>query len=44
MFTGLAFIAVACVLAINGGGRGWWYWLLIPAFTSLGAALPNLFS
>jgi len=39
MFTGLAFLIVACVLAINGGGRGWWFWLLIPAFTSLGAGV-----
>lgn len=42
MFTGLAFIVVACVLAINGGGRGWWFWLLIPAFTSLGAGVAQL--
>ncbi|HYJ92447.1 MAG TPA: hypothetical protein VEV84_14150 [Pyrinomonadaceae bacterium] len=39
IFTGLAFMVVACVLALNGGGRGWWFWLLIPAFTSLGAGV-----
>ena len=39
IFTGLAFMVVACVLAVNGGGRGWWFWLLIPAFTSLGAGV-----
>ena len=42
MFTGIAFIVVACVLATNGGGRGWWFWLLIPAFTSLGAGVAQL--
>lgn len=39
IFTGLAFVVVSCVLAISGGGRGWWFWLLIPAFTSLGAGV-----
>jgi hypothetical protein len=40
-FTGLAFLTVACVLGLTGaaGGRGWWFWLLIPAFTSLGAGV-----
>ena len=37
LFTGLAFIAVAAALAFTGNGRGWWFWMLIPAFTSLGA-------
>ena len=39
MFTGLAFIAVTIALAFTGGGRGWWFWMLIPAFTSLGAGV-----
>ena len=39
MFTGLAFVAVVCALAFTGNGRGWWFWLLIPAFTSLGAGV-----
>jgi len=38
-FTGLAFLIVSIVLAFTGGGRGWWFWLLIPAFTSLGAGV-----
>ena len=38
-FTGLAFLVVSIVLAFSGRGRGWWFWLLIPAFTTLGAAL-----
>jgi hypothetical protein len=39
IFTGLAFVAVACILAVTGGARVWWFWLLIPAFTSLGAGV-----
>jgi hypothetical protein len=39
IFTGLAFIAVAAALAWSGNGRGWWFWMLIPAFTSLGAGV-----
>jgi hypothetical protein len=39
MFTGLAFVAVAIALLLTGKGQGWWFWLLIPAFTSIGAGL-----
>ena len=39
IFTGLAFVAVACALAFTGAGRGWWFWLLIPAFGSLGSGI-----
>jgi hypothetical protein len=39
IFTGFAFIAVAAALAITSNGRGWWFWMLIPAFTSLGAGI-----
>ena len=42
IFTGLAFIAVTIALAVSGTGRGWWYWMLIPAFTSLGAGVAQL--
>ncbi|HEX3100651.1 MAG TPA: hypothetical protein VHQ01_02605 [Pyrinomonadaceae bacterium] len=42
LFTGIAFLAVTCALAFSGTGRGWWYWMLIPAFTSLGAGLAQL--
>lgn len=38
MFSGVAFIAVAIALAFSIG-RGWWFWMLIPAFTSLGAGI-----
>jgi hypothetical protein len=38
IFSGLAFVAVAIALAFSIG-KGWWFWLLIPAFTSLGAGV-----
>lgn len=41
IFTGVAFLIVAIVLAITGaaGAKVWWFWMLIPAFGSLGAGL-----
>jgi hypothetical protein len=35
LFIGLAFLVVSIVLAFSGGGRDWWFWLLIPAFVML---------
>ena len=43
MFTGLAFLVVSIALAFSGTGRGWWFWLLIPAFTSIGAGVAQYF-
>ncbi len=42
LFTGLAFLAVTLVLFATGRGNGWWFWMLIPAFTSLGAGVAQL--
>ena len=42
IFSGLAFLAVTIALAFSQTGRGWWFWLLIPAFMSLGAGLSQL--
>ncbi len=41
IFTGLAFLIVAAVLGITGvaGGQFWWFWMLIPAFGSLGSGV-----
>lgn len=41
LFTGLAFLIVAAVLGITGvaGGKVWWFWMLIPAFGSLGSGV-----
>lgn len=38
-FTGFAFLVISIVLAFSGMGRGWWFWLLIPAFSMLGAGV-----
>jgi hypothetical protein len=39
LFTGLAFIVVSIALAFSNMGHGWWFWMLIPGFTSLGAGV-----
>lgn len=41
MATGLAFLAIAIVLAVTNiaGGRVWWFWMLIPSFTMIGSAI-----
>ena len=41
IFTGMAFLIVAAVLGITGiaGGKFWWFWMLIPAFGSLGSGV-----
>lgn len=35
--TGVAFLIIAIVLGTTGmaGGRNWWFWMLIPAFTMI---------
>jgi hypothetical protein len=38
IFSGLAFIAVAIALSFTIG-KGWWFWMLIPAFGSLGGGI-----
>lgn len=37
--TGLAFLIISIVLAFSNVGRGWWFWMLIPAFTCLAAGI-----
>ena len=41
IFTGVAFLIVAVVLGVSGvaGGKAWWFWMLIPAFGSLGTGV-----
>jgi hypothetical protein len=39
LFMGLAFVVVSIVLAATGMGRGWWFWLLIPAFGMIGSGI-----
>ncbi len=39
--TGMAFLAIAIVLGVTNmaGGRVWWFWMLIPAFTMMGSGV-----
>lgn len=39
--TGIAFLAIAIVLGITNmaGGKVWWFWMLIPAFTMMGTGI-----
>lgn len=39
MFTGLAFLIVSIILAFTGKASGWWFWMLIPAFSILGSGV-----
>jgi len=38
-FTGMAFLFVAAALAFSRMGRGWWFWMFIPAFSIMGAGV-----
>ncbi len=42
IFSGLAFVAVAIALGFSQMGRGWWFWMLIPAFGALGSGVAQL--
>jgi hypothetical protein len=44
IFTGLAFLTVSLILAFTGkfNGQNWWFWLLIPAFGSLGSGIAQV--
>ncbi len=42
LFMGIAFMVVSIVLAISGRGTGWWFWMLIPAFSMLGAGIAQI--
>lgn len=38
-FMGIAFLLVAMALAFAPMGRGWWFWMLIPAFSMMGTGV-----
>ncbi len=42
LFGGIAFVGVAIALANSHMGRGWWFWMLIPALTMIGAGLAQI--
>lgn len=43
LFLGLAFVIISLsVLIFSGGGRNWWFWMLIPAFALIGDGVGTL--
>ena len=38
-FTGIAFLLISMALAFSPMGRGWWFWMLIPAFSMIGTGV-----
>jgi hypothetical protein len=38
-FMGVAFLLVSMALAFSAMGRGWWFWMLIPAFSMMGTGV-----
>lgn len=45
LFMGIGFILVAMAVALFGqemGGKVWWFWMLIPAFTFLGKGVSQI--
>jgi hypothetical protein len=38
-FMGVAFLLVSMALAFSRMGRGWWFWMLIPAFSMIGTGV-----
>ena len=39
IFMGVAFLFVAIALAFSRMGGGWWFWMLIPAFSMMGTGV-----
>jgi hypothetical protein len=39
LFVGLGFIFVSIALAFSVMGTGWWFWMLIPAFSCIGSGV-----
>ena len=38
-FMGLAFLLVSIALSFSPMGRGWWFWMMIPAFSMIGGGI-----
>lgn len=38
-FMGVAFLIIAIALSRSGMGQGWWFWMLLPAFSLMGTGL-----
>ena len=39
VFVGVAFLIISIALSRSGVGQGWWFWMLIPAFSLMGTGL-----
>ena len=39
LFMGIAFLVISIVLGVTGAGRGWWFWMLIPALMFAGGGI-----
>ena len=39
---GVAFLIISFILAATGSGRGWWFWMLIPAFIMLAGGIAQI--
>jgi len=39
LFMGIGFLCVCMALAFSNFGRGWWFWMLIPAFSMMGTGV-----
>lgn len=39
VFMGIAFLLVSLALAFSRMGTGWWFWMLIPAFSMMGSGV-----
>jgi len=39
VFMGIAFMLVSIALAFSRMGHGWWFWMLIPAFSLMGTGV-----
>lgn len=42
IFTGIAFLVVSIALSFSRMGQSWWFWMLIPAFGSLGSGIAQI--
>lgn len=38
-FMGIGFLLVTLALSVSSVGRGWWFWMLIPAFSMMGTGI-----
>ncbi|MFY9554767.1 MAG: phage holin family protein [Blastocatellia bacterium] len=42
LFFGMGFLLVSLALGFSDSGRGWWYWMLIPAFLFIGKGIAQI--